>query len=107
MYSSESITTWLIPINDLSNVNHLSGLRTLQVFLQVKPYDVNHYINVDVRNRARCQFASLEMFKGPSLKEVDVLIITPDWEDAETDELREATISGVAIWQSEIRDILL
>lgn len=107
VYSSESVSTWLIPVKDLANINHLAGLRCLQVFLQIKPYAVDQYFDVDPEDRAHSQFASLGMFKGPSLNEVDVMIVTPEWKNVDADELSEATVEGVAKWQGEIRDILL
>ena len=110
VYSAESAATWIGPYNHYDLHNYLTGLQSLRICIELKPFDVRAFEydgeSIDWRVLVK-RMSGLTMFKTPLLSEVDVEIMTPDWGDVEAEDLSNDTVEALKSWEMLLKDMLL
>lgn len=107
VYSTESHTTWFGQVlsgYDLDSF--LTGFRRLRVFVEVKQFDITQH-KLHNEQVQQWRLAGLSVFKLSRLRTVEVMIVTPDWEDLEAEDLGETTMNGLQKWELNLKRKLM
>lgn len=107
IYSAESRVKWLGNLlRDTNLADYLHGFQRLEVYVELKPFDVETH-GMRIVEEQRWRLAGAEVFKLASLREVQLMIVTPEWTDVEKGELSEATTNALQQWEMELRYSLM
>lgn len=105
VYSTESVATWIGPLQDQDLGGRLTGLLRLRVYLELKHFEPREQLeNAATQDR---RLSGLTMFKSPSLSQIEFLVLTPNWTDIWAEELCEATNEGIEDWALRLKNKLL